>query len=390
MPSPPNHQRDLAHDSPLDPGLEPQRILLIRPSALGDVCRTVPLLVSLRNRWPNARIDWLVQTGFEDAVALHPAFAPRQSPVESEARADGVGERAGVSGGGGVIPFPRARFGNWASPPTTLATIRWMNHLRAVNYDLVLDAQGLARSGLFARWTGAPHRFGYADAAELAWLGVNHRVDAPASLHTVDRMLALVQAAGAEPRSELRLYSDPAERISLQERPWAQVSDRYIVIAPTSRWPGKVWPAGRYAHVVRSLLDSARPAISAAIIVGSSSERPQCGPLLELAMHEPRVIDLVGNTSIRSLMALIERCSLLIGSDSAALHMAVGFDRPIVALYGPTRVDLVGPYKRERDVIQHIDPADKLDHKDPESGQRLMSRITASEVVHAAMQRLHT
>ncbi len=80
-------------------------------------------------------------------------------------------------------------------------------------------------------------------------------------------------------------------------------------------------------------------------------------------------------------MALVESAALVLANDSAVLHMAVGFDRPLIALYGPTRVGLVGPYGRSNQVIQRVDDSDNLDHKDATSGTRLMERIPVSGVV---------
>jgi ADP-heptose:LPS heptosyltransferase len=80
-------------------------------------------------------------------------------------------------------------------------------------------------------------------------------------------------------------------------------------------------------------------------------------------------------------MAMIHFSRAVIANDSAALHMAVGFDKPLIALYGPTRVDLVGPYKRESDVLQHMEPGDTFDHKQAETGRRMMERIHADEVI---------
>lgn len=64
------------------------------------------------------------------------------------------------------------------------------------------------------------------------------------------------------------------------------------------------------------------------------------------------------------------RAALVVANDSAALHMAVGFGRPLVALYGPTRAPLVGPYGRETDAIQHVQPEERFDHKDAGRGGR--------------------
>ena len=86
-------------------------------------------------------------------------------------------------------------------------------------------------------------------------------------------------------------------------------------------------------------------------------------------------------------MAIIEGAQLVIANDSAALHMAVGFDRPLIALYGPTRVGRVGPYSRQADVIQHVTPDDRIDHKDA-ANVALMERITTGEVIERIDERL--
>jgi heptosyltransferase-1 len=90
-------------------------------------------------------------------------------------------------------------------------------------------------------------------------------------------------------------------------------------------------------------------------------------------------------------MAVVQGAAILVGSDSAAVHMAVGFDRPLVALYGPTNVARVGPYLRARDVLQHVQPGEALDHKAPGEGslgRAQMARIGADEVIEACAQRL--
>jgi heptosyltransferase-1 len=340
------------------PPSPPQRILIIRPSALGDVCRSVPVLVSLRRAYPDARIDWLVQDSFADAIRHHPALT-------------------------GIVPFARRETGT-ALKSGQSAPLRGLLHrLREPRYDLVIDAQGLFRSGFFAWATRAPRRIGYANAREFGWLGVKERYHIATDLHSVDRMLELVRRAGIEPIADMRLYSPPEDRAAFAAD--ARFAEPYAVIAPTSRWPGKLWPADHFAEVARTLLARGLPRIA---LVGAAGERDQIGPLLDLAASDTRVIDLVGQTSIGRLMALIERASLVIALDSAALHIAVGFDRPIVALFGPTRVELVGPYRREGDVIQHIRPDDTLDHKNARSGRALMERITTDEVLAAASKAL--
>ncbi len=266
---------------------------------------------------------------------------------------------------------------SWAKEAAQL-----LGALRRTGYDLALDCQGLARSGLFAWATRAPVRVGFADAREGAWLGVNRRVRT-AQRHTVDRMLALVEAVGVEPVRDMRLHSPPG--LALPEQ---LTERRYAVVAPTSRWPGKRWPAERFAQLVERLL--AEGLVERVAVVGGAGERAQCAPLLDLAQEEQRVVDLVGATDVGQLLKLIERSALVVANDSAALHIAVGFDRPIVGLFGPTRVERVGPYGREQDVLQRLEPNDRFDHKNAAAGARMMARISVDEAFEAAAQRLAT
>jgi len=340
----------------------PERILIIRPSALGDVCRSVPVLASLRAAFPLARIDWLVQDGFADAVAFHPAL---------------------LAHGGKVVSFPRARLQRWYAPATTPAVRDFLAGLAAAKYDLVLDCQGLLRSGLFALATRAPRRIGFENAQELGWLGLTERVPAPRKLHAVDRMLLLCEAAGAPSVVDLRLYTSAAERAWAADR--AGLGGGYAVIAPTTRWPGKRWAMDRFATLAEQILERRTLDCDRVVLVGAQSEREQCGELLALASRDPRVVDLIGGTSVGQLMAVIERSAVLVGCDSAAVHMAVGFDRPLCALYGPTRVERVGPYNRSAHVVQRLIPGDVMDHKDEAAGRRLMDRIGVDDVMECLL-----
>lgn len=332
----------------------PRHILLIRPSALGDVCRTVPVLVSLKRAYPDAQVDWLVQDSFMDAVGVHPDL-------------------------GRAIPFPRKELGRYGRSLRLGRVLGWMNSVRRNDYDLVVDAQGLLRSGLIARGTGARRRIGYANAQEGArWLySERHFIDT--TRHTVDRMLALLEAAGVKAVRDMRLYTTKADRSEAE----ALCAQPGLVLAPTSRWAAKRWPIERFVALTERLLTAG---VDRVTIVGGPDEREQCAPLTDRFARDPRVVDLVGQTRIGVLMAVIEQARVVVANDSAALHMAVGFNRPMVALFGPTDVTRVGPYQREADVIEHRHPDDPLDHKN-DALVSLMERITVDEVAAAVMAR---
>jgi len=334
----------------------PRSILLVRPSALGDVCRTVPLAASLRCAFPQAAIDWLVQDTFAEAVEAHPDVRT-------------------------VVPFPRRRLGQLMKTGRIDRVLKWSRSLRTPGYDLAIDAQGLFRSAWLTYSSRAPRRIGFANAAEGAAIFYNERHRVDRSMHTVDRMLALLERAGIEPVPNMRLYTTP----DAQRHAAAVCPPKPIVIAPTSRWPSKRWPIDRFRTLVDELLNATDAHI---VVVGGPGEQDQCAPLLELAHQSNRVVDLVGKTSVGQLMGVIERARLVVANDSAALHMAVGFNRPIVALFGPTDVARVGPYRRESDVIQHRLPGEPINHKN-DAQAALMRRIGVEEVLNACLVRLN-
>ena len=210
---------------------EPQRILIIRPSALVDVCRSVPVLVSLRRAFPGAAIDWVVQDSFVDAIRAHTDLSK-------------------------VLPFPRKGFASWWWNPTTLRELlRFGRMLRRERYEIVLDCQGLLRSGLMTAATGAAARIGHKDARELAWLAYNERVASSPKTHAVERMLALLSPIGVEPARDMRLYVSTDDARWWVERMEAlgMKPQSYAVLAPTSRWASKRWPIERWRELIAPL-----------------------------------------------------------------------------------------------------------------------------------------
>lgn len=333
----------------------PSSILIIRPSALGDVCRSVPLAVSLRAAFPAARIAWLVQDGFIDAVRSHPA----------------VDE---------VVPFPRGRWRRWWTPSALGEFRAWLGGLRG-RFELVVDAQGLGRSGLIAWGTRAPRRIGFRDARECGWLGLTerHRVGAR---HTVDRMLGLLAASGIEPRPDLRLaLHQDDERWWAEERVRRGIDGPYAVLAPTSRWVTKDWPAERWRGLAPQLARRGTPHV---VYVGAAGEATQ----VRASMPEPgagvAAHDLSGATTVGQGMAVIAGAALVVANDSAPLHIAVGFDRPLVALFGPTDPSLVGPYRRDRSVLRGPSARSfRGSYRDRGLGDRLMREISVDDVLAA-------
>lgn len=338
---------------------DPQRILIVRPSALGDVCRSVPVLASLRKAYPNSRIEWLVQDGFVDAIKAHPALDE-------------------------VIPFPRELFASWwRNPIVAFEMLRWFIALRKRRYELVIDFQALGRSGFITAITGAKRRVGYQSAREMGWIGYTVKHPDSTAIHTVDRMLHLIESEGIEVVKDMQLYVSEADKRwwHSQAEELGMLDKTYVVIAPTSRWASKRWPAERWAELLEPLLDRCFERI---IMIGAPSECRQVQEIVpSSASCQERFIDLVGKANIGQTMAVIEKASLVIANDSAPLHMAVGFDKPCISLFGPTSPARVGPYECLDSVIRDkaLKPRVAINFKDPRPGDTLMRSIKTEDVL---------
>ena len=312
---------------PKSPIPAPRRVLIVRPSALGDVARTVPAVVSIKKKWPGCRVEWVVSRAFVEAVAHHP----------------GVDE---------VVAFDRDR-------PT--AFLGLMRELRRRKYDVVYDFQGLARSGLLAWATGAKRRVGFADAREGGWLGCNvkHSVGAGVGgvgLHAVDRMLGLLEADGVERVEDMRLYVGQADEA--WAKAWRAEQDletkKYWVLAPTAQWGCKCWPAERYAMLAEQVLREERTG-KVVVVCGPSEKEAVHGAFREALLEASRGFGggtsggvwsklVWPTTTVGQLMAVIGGAEQVVCNDSAALHLAVGLGVSTVSLFGPTDPALVGPF----------------------------------------------
>ncbi|MCH7808169.1 MAG: lipopolysaccharide heptosyltransferase II [Planctomycetes bacterium] len=316
-----SHDEDLARRS-FD------RILLVKPSSLGDVVHALPVLHGLRTRYPNARIDWLCATPFVGLLQDHPDLNE-------------------------VVPFDRSRFGRLGrSFRVTRDFLRFVGDLRSRAYDLVIDLQGLFRSGFLSRATGAPTRLGFVDAREGAPWFYNHRiaVDGP-DTHAVDRNYKVARLLGfADVPVSFNLALSEAVRAEASERLrrlGLTSSDRVVAIVPGARWETKVWYPHRFAETIDELqaADDVR-----CVLLGGPDEIALCEKIAGACRSTP--LNLGGKTTLRQLAATLGLADCVLCHDSGAMHVAVALDRPLVCLIGPTNPRRTGPYGRGDAVLQ--------------------------------------
>ena len=303
-----------------------RRILIIKPSSLGDVIHALPVLAALRAARPHAHIAWLLSNSFVPLLEHHPLLDQ-------------------------VIPFDRARYGRiWRSPSALGAFWQFVARLRREHFDLVVDLQGLVRSGLLGVLGGVPHRLGFADAREGAWLFYSRRVRVPAQCsHAVDRNLHLVRSLGiGSGPARFPLAITPAER-NAARRLLARAGGAtpFTAVIPGTRWESKRWPAERVAALIDRLCEAG---LGPCVLLGSPADRARADAVC--AACSAPVVDLVGRTSLRELTALIEAAARVVCQDSGPMHIAAALGKPTVAVFGPTNPRRTGPYSSAAVVVR--------------------------------------
>ena len=289
--------------------LRPERVCLIKPSALGDIVHALPALSALRDRWPQARISWVVNRGLRGLLDGHPELDE-------------------------VIPYAREGGG-------PAAFVRFLHGLRQRGFDLAIDLQGLLRSGLMTAATGAPVRLGPRDAREGAVLAYSHLYDAPRSReHAVDRYLHAASLFGADvqhPRFVLPI--GPGER-HWARQVLAQVPRPRLLLNTGAAWLTKRWPPAHFAEVGRR---AHRERHAGLVAVGAPEDRPLVDALREGLGGIP-LLDLCGRTTLPQLAALAAESDVFLSNDTGPLHLAVAAGARVVGVYTCTSPRLTGPY----------------------------------------------
>ncbi len=289
---------------------QPTCILLIKPSSFGDIIHGLPVLAACKGHWPDAQIDWAVKREWAGLLTGHPLLR-------------------------------RAVF----FPGTAWEGLRAWPALRREGYDLVIDLQGLFRSGLYAALTGCPVRVGFDDGREGSSWFYSRRVKVSnGAVHAVDRCLDLVRrigvTTGPTPAFPVPDGKKQQEWVDgLWRRNQIRDGEAVCIIHPSARWETKRWPAERFAQLADGLIAQERLRI---MIVGSAAEASQIEEMSR-QMSQP-AINLAGQTDLLQLAALLRRSDLLVSNDSGPMHLAAAVGTPVVAIFGPTDPSRVGPY----------------------------------------------
>jgi heptosyltransferase-1 len=307
------------------------KILIIKLSAIGDVVHSLPFLEVLRDTFPFAIIDWVVEEDASGVAEGHPAVDQ-------------------------LLVFPRKswlkRFikkGEYIDVGKEVA--EFIKQLKERKYDIVVDLQGLFKSGIVTFLTHGERKIALNGGREGSLIFINERVAIPdPDIHALERYLCIAKYLGATNlvwSGQIPIHDTHKTRVDLL---LGEIGDNstLIAVAPMAKWESKLWGLGRFA----SLADVIKEELGAEVIfTGTESDKAAIDKILS-AMRT-RALNLAGRTSLKELACLYQKCAVVISTDTGPMHVATAMGSPVVvALFGPTSPSRTGPYGVKHRVIR--------------------------------------
>ncbi len=333
----------------------PQRVLITRLSAIGDCVLTIPLAVRAKELWPECELTWVVDCAAAQLLEGHPAI---DQVIRVEKR--------------------------WLKHPSHWS--RLSSELRSRQFDLVLDPQGLSKSGLLGMLSGAKLRVGfdYSHSREIAPLVATRRIHRTAR-HMVDTYLQLLSpwcetpaGAGEFCMPEYAEAAEVAEEIiSTYQLSKTTNGLGWIAINVGAGWPSKQWPPERFGRIAFEIQQSF--GMKSLVFWAGEDEQAMAEQVVE---HSCGAAVVAPKTDLRELLELTRRAELIISADTAALQIASAVKTPCVGLFGPTWSDEVGSYGNKHISIQSSVLPDHRKSMRRNSNSN-MNAIEISEVLRA-------
>lgn len=292
-----------------------RKFLIVRLGSLGDIIHAVPAAAALRKAFPQASIDWLVDVRHGDLLELVPVVDRRISVNTSSA-------------------------GSISSA---------LGEVRRAQYDVALDLQGLLKSGVLARLSGASRVIGFpADLLrEKAARFFYTETAGDAEPHVIDKNLSMLKAVGVRmPEVEFPLEDrNPRAAAEARRRLGIAEGQKFAVLNPGAAWPNKRWPPVYFAEVSREL--ARRYGLRSLVLWGPGEE--QIANTVVAASDGTAAASPA--TSVADLVSLIKAAALMISGDTGPIHIAGAVATPLVGIFGPTDPQRNGPWAEDDLVV---------------------------------------
>ena len=310
-------------------------ILIVKLSAIGDVIHTLPALHAIRDHFPKAHITWLVE---EEAAALVQGHAALDRVLISKRKA-----------------WIKTLFSRKGAD-TLRQAYQFVRQLRQTYYDIILDFQGLLKSGVLIGLARGKRKIGFdrgMEHAEESHLFLNERIPpVDMEIHALTRYMMLLEASLGITTEDIvfDLPVSPADRVAARNllgNSRENLNGPVIMVHPVAKWETKLWDNQKFSRLCDTLIQKYHAQV---VITGGQSD---VVPIQKIQTGmKKRVLNLAGKTSLMTLAALFEMADCVISTDTGPMHLAVAVGAPVVAIFGPTASWRTGPFGTNHHVIR--------------------------------------
>jgi 3-deoxy-D-manno-octulosonic-acid transferase/heptosyltransferase-1 len=336
-------------------------ILIIRLSAIGDVVHALSVLAPLKKHFSDCKITWVIE---EEAADILKSY----------------------SGIDRVIVSRRKRWLRQLKSGQVMKALRqataFVKTLRSQEYDLVLDFQGLFKSGIISFLSRSKRKIGYKNAREGSTLFYSEKSPATDfNDHAIKRHQVILKHLGIndseisyEPLFDM---SDERAVVNLFDNTGVDRNKLLVTVHPAATWKTKIWPKEKVVELCDRLVNEFSCQV---VLIGSYAEEPFLTDMAFRAKNE--VKNLAGKTKLSELACLIAKSDLLVTTDSGPMHIACASSTPVVAIMGPTAPWRTGPFGDDYRVVRHELPCSPCFKRAecPLEHHKCMEEISVEEV----------
>jgi lipopolysaccharide heptosyltransferase I len=316
------------------------RILIVKLSSIGDVVHALPAAALLKRARPDAHLSWVVELRASAILKDSPVIdqlieidtrswrnqpLSRQTAFDARARLEELRQTGSQNNGRGEI-------------------------------DIAIDLQGLIKSGIVTRASGARRRIGF-ESSELrekaSRLFLTEQVSTSKFTHVIDKNLEVARiAAGMDDACQSTPYEFPIgltpEDESFGDSVAGAMPGGFVILNPGGGWSTKLWTAERFGQLADFLLE--QRGLTSIITYGPGEEHRAHQVVASSQTKAARPVA----STLKQFVALARRASLFVGGDTGPLHLAAASGTPIVGIYGPTSPERNGPFDK-RDIAVGLD-----------------------------------
>ncbi len=338
---------------PISFSTPPAKILIIKPSALGDIVHTLPFLAAIRARFPQAEIHWVIARGLHTFLEGH-SMIDRLWILDKD---------------------------RWKQLSLLRKTIPEINTFRKElakqHFDVSIDLSGLLRSGLISFAAGARYKLGFSDSDEGSPFFYTHTIEGGQQIHAIDRYLKLAALMGCKTAP----VSFPMPPYPTDIPLLSSLPEQFCIIVPSAGKEANRWPADRFGELAASL-----PLPS--VVISNTADAALASQVV--AASHGKAINLAGQTKLKDLVALIAKAQFLISNDTGPMHIAAALNIPVFAIFGPANPIRTGPYGAIHTIIQAQLPCIPCYRRKPCDHWSCMREMTIEKVRGKILKKLST